>query len=95
MAHPTRCLGLILVHPTSTTAGVMEQFKDKIIQFKLEKWGHNPTSEQYLIFYKFGDRVFQAKDKAAAIEEFKSQLHQEINPRLLYQFISIPFGSWS
>ena len=27
MAHPTRCLGLILVHPTSTPAGVMEQFK--------------------------------------------------------------------
>ena len=27
MKHPTRCLGLILVHPTSTPAGVMEQFK--------------------------------------------------------------------
>ena len=27
MAQPTRCLGLILVHPTSTPAGVMEQFK--------------------------------------------------------------------
>ena len=27
MAHPTRVLGLVLVHPTSTTAGVMEQIK--------------------------------------------------------------------
>ena len=27
MLHPTKCLGLILVHPTSTTAGVMEHFK--------------------------------------------------------------------
>ena len=29
MIHPTKCLGLILVHPTSTTAGVMEHFKVK------------------------------------------------------------------
>ena len=27
MAHPARVLGLVLVHPTSTTAGVMEQIK--------------------------------------------------------------------
>jgi len=32
MAHPTRVLGLVLVHPTSTTAGVMEQIK---VMFKL------------------------------------------------------------
>ena len=32
MAHPTRCLGLVLIHPTSTTAGVLEQFKVNIFQ---------------------------------------------------------------
>ncbi|RXG70091.1 hypothetical protein Avbf_02262 [Armadillidium vulgare] len=29
MANPDRCYGLVLVHCTSTTAGVMEHFKDK------------------------------------------------------------------
>lgn len=30
MAYPDRCMGLILIHCTSTTAGVMEHFKDKV-----------------------------------------------------------------
>lgn len=30
MAHPQRCLGLILVHCTATSAGVMEYFRDKV-----------------------------------------------------------------
>ena len=81
MLHPSRCLGLVLVHPTSTTAGVMEHFKDKIIGWKLEKIGHNPTTEQYLVFHKFGERVMMAKDKEGAMEEFKDKLHEEINPK--------------
>jgi len=80
MAHPTRCLGLVLIHPTSTTAGVLEQFKDRIIQYKLDTWGHNPTAEKYLVFYKFGDKGFQ-KDKEAAIKDYKNQLTSEINPK--------------
>ena len=70
-----------------TVSNNSDLVQDKIIQFKLEKWGHNPTAEQYLIFYKFGDRVFQAKDKAAAIEEFKSLLQKEINPRNLRCYV--------
>lgn len=30
MDHPQRCLGLILIHCTSTVAGVMEYFRDKV-----------------------------------------------------------------
>lgn len=30
LSHPDRCIGLVLVHCTSTTAGVMEHFKDKV-----------------------------------------------------------------
>ncbi len=30
MEHPQRCLGLILIHCTSTAAGVMEYFRDKV-----------------------------------------------------------------
>ena len=55
--------------------------QDRIIQYKLEKWGHNPTSEHYLVFYKFGDRVFQAKDKEAAISNYTEELTKEINPK--------------
>ena len=55
--------------------------QDRIIQYKLEKWGHNPTSEHYLVFYRFGDRVFQAKDKEAAIRNYTEELTKEINPK--------------
>ena len=85
MLHPSSCLGLVLVHPTSTTAGVMEHFKDTIIGWKLDTIGHNPTAEQYLVFHKFGERVVAAKNKEEAMEEFRDKLHQEINPR--YDFI--------
>ena len=81
MLHPSRCLGLVLVHPTSTTAGVMEHFKDKIINWKLETIGHNPTAEQYLVFHKVGNQVLAAKDKKAAMEDYKNKLHKEINPK--------------
>lgn len=30
IAHPQRCLGLALIHCTSTSAGVMEYFRDKV-----------------------------------------------------------------
>lgn len=33
MDHPQRCLGLILIHCTSTVAGVMEYFRDKVSAF--------------------------------------------------------------
>ena len=55
--------------------------QDRIIQYKLEKFGHNPTAEQYLVFYKFGERVFAAKDKEAAIKDYKNELASEINPK--------------
>jgi len=87
MVHPSRCLGLVLVHPTSTTAGVMEQFKDKIIGWKLENIGHNPTTEQYLVFHKFGHRLLMAKDKSGALEEFKGKLNQEMNPKNLKCYV--------
>ena len=45
-----------------------------------ENW-HNPTTEQYLVFHKFGERVMMAKDKEGAMEEFKDKLHEEINPK--------------
>nr|XP_027216852.1 uncharacterized protein ZK1073.1-like [Penaeus vannamei] len=46
MAQPERCMGLILIHCTSTTAGVMEHFKDKIISWKAEQtWACIPPAD--------------------------------------------------
>ena len=39
MAYPDRCMGLILIHCTSTTAGVMEHFKDKVRERERERGG--------------------------------------------------------
>ena len=84
MAHPTRVLGLVLVHPTSTTAGVMEQIKvmfklttdskwiflqDKIIDWKLGTVGHNPTTTQYLIFHKFGRDLMQVNKQKKTLKK--------------------------
>ncbi|KAA0189238.1 hypothetical protein HAZT_HAZT001642 [Hyalella azteca] len=63
MAAPDRCMGLILIHCTASSAGVMEHFKDKasffskrnvFISWKLSS-GVPSSAEQYLIIHKFGN----------------------------------------
>ena len=61
--HPSRVHGLVLVHPTGTTAGFMEMMKDKLNNWKLIHKGMNPDAEAYLIWHRFGrvgsvDRLF-------------------------------------
>ena len=58
MAHPTRCLGLILVHPTSTAAGPMKHFravvhdtwraKETAINGAIERWLYDDKEEYEL-----------------------------------------------
>lgn len=52
--HPSRVHGLVLVHPTATTAGFMEMMKDKLNNWKLIHQGMNPDAEAYLIWHRFG-----------------------------------------
>lgn len=52
--HPSRVHGLVLVHPTGTTAGFMEIMKDKLNNWKLIHKGMNPDAEAYLIWHRFG-----------------------------------------
>ena len=52
--HPSRVHGLVLVHPTGTTAGFMEMMKDKLNNWKLIHKGMNPDAEAYLIWHRFG-----------------------------------------
>ena len=54
MMYPTRVLGLILIHPTATSAGIQEWFKEKWLNFKLKSSSSNPSAEDYLVMYKFG-----------------------------------------
>ncbi|XP_042884847.1 uncharacterized protein ZK1073.1-like isoform X2 [Penaeus japonicus] len=91
MAQPERCMGLILIHCTSTTAGVMEHFKDKIISWKLNNVGMHPTAEQYLIFHKFGHMISQqldtAENKERLIKEYQDRLQSKINPKNLRKYV--------
>ena len=52
--NPSRVHGLVLVHPTGTTAGFMEMMKDKLNNWKLIHKGMNPDAEAYLIWHRFG-----------------------------------------
>lgn len=87
MAHPDRCMGLVLIHCTSTTAGVMEHFKDKIISWKLSNVGMHPTAEQYLIFHKFGHQLDTAENKERLIKEYQDRLQSKINPKNLRRYV--------
>nr|XP_045615070.1 uncharacterized protein ZK1073.1-like isoform X2 [Procambarus clarkii] len=91
MAYHERCMGLVLIHCTSTTAGVMEHFKDKIISWKLNNVGMHPTAEQYLIFHKFGHMLSQqldsAENKERLIKEYQDRLQSKINPKNLRRYV--------
>ncbi|CAL4085701.1 unnamed protein product, partial [Meganyctiphanes norvegica] len=83
MKYQERCMGLVLLHCTSTTAGVMEHFKDKILNWKLSNVGMNPTAEQYLIFHKFGHVITQGLrillNKKKILFTFKQGISFKIN----------------
>jgi len=91
MDHPQRSLGLVLIHCTSSSAGVMEHFRDKLINWKLSHMGMNPTAEQYLLFHKFGrsleEQLEQAENKENVISEFQQKLRCSINPRNLRCYV--------
>jgi len=86
MASPDRCMGLILIHCTASTAGVMEHFKDKFISWKLTS-GVPSSAEQYLIIHKFGNQLETAENKERLIKEYQERLHSKINPRNLRKYV--------
>ena len=52
--HPSRVHGVVLVHPTGTTAGFVEIMKDKLNNWKLIHKGMNADAEAHLIWHRFG-----------------------------------------
>ncbi|XP_056005888.1 uncharacterized protein ZK1073.1-like isoform X3 [Ostrea edulis] len=89
MAHPTRVLGVCLIHCTGTTAGIMEGLKDKLIGWKLDNLGMNPTAEAYLMMHRFGsfEKASDQEELNKAISSFQHSLRKNINPQNLKRFV--------
>lgn len=93
MAQPERVLGCVLIHCTGTTAGVMESLKDKVMNWKLEQIGMNPSTEAYLCLHRFGsttpefEKAENKEQLQKVIESFQESLRSKINPRNLKRFV--------
>jgi len=96
MAHASRCLGLIMVNVTAGKTSVMDYFKDKFMNWKLGQVGHNPTTEQYLVFHKFGHKVEEQldndhevlKDREKTILDYQAKLRSAINAKNLKLYVN-------
>jgi len=82
MHSPDRVLGVVAIQPTASAASVMETLKQSIVSLKLGSIDHGPDTDQFLVYHKFGSLVEKAEDKLEAVENYKKQLHTDINPRL-------------
>jgi protein NDRG1 len=98
--YPSRVHGLVLVHPTGTTAGFMEMMKDKLNNWKLIHKGMNPDAEAYLIWHRFGRDAVKSSDDSnkskgygdsqlleANIREFSEKLYQKRTAKNLALFM--------
>ncbi|CAD5118212.1 DgyrCDS6935 [Dimorphilus gyrociliatus] len=91
--HSDRVMGVVLLHCTGTTAGLMESLKDKVINWKLEHIGMNPTAEQYLVLHRFGsssskfNTAENAEQLKQVIANFQEELRQHVNPKNLKKFV--------
>uniref|UniRef100_A0A1I7SQZ3 Alpha/beta-hydrolase n=2 Tax=Bursaphelenchus xylophilus TaxID=6326 RepID=A0A1I7SQZ3_BURXY len=81
---PNRINGIILLHCTSTTAGVFEYFKDKFINLRLENDVMTDGAWELLVMHKLGNN--NKKDKQAYIDELKSTLNPKNLSKYLFAF---------
>lgn len=88
MMYPTRVLGLILIHPTATSAGIQEWFKEKWLNFKLKSSSSNPSAEDYLVMYKFGhESEGREAGREEAIRQYLAELRSRINHKNLQHYM--------
>ncbi|CAF3143973.1 unnamed protein product [Rotaria sp. Silwood2] len=89
--YPSRVHGLVLVHPTGTTAGFMEMMKDKLNNWRLINKGMNPDAEAYLIWHRFGRDAakgyIDSQLTESNIREFSEKLYQKRSPKNLALFL--------
>ena len=55
MMHVTRCLGVILLNPTTNKVTMMDNLKDRFHKWKISNV--TPTGAQMVAFRKFGHKV--------------------------------------
>ncbi|XP_076460398.1 uncharacterized protein ZK1073.1-like isoform X2 [Babylonia areolata] len=89
MAQPDRVLGVVLIHCSGTTASFMESMKDKLIEWKLDQIGMNPTAESYLCLHRFGSfEKAENKDQLQKVmSSFQETLRSKMNPHNLKLFV--------
>lgn len=81
MQYPNKINGIVLVHCTSTTAGIIEYCKEKVMNLRLENDIMTDGAWEYLITHKFG--ASDKKERQGYIDELKATL----NPRNLSKYL--------
>ncbi|KAF8354037.1 hypothetical protein PRIPAC_95660 [Pristionchus pacificus] len=84
MTYPNRVLGIILVHCTSTTAGLIEYCKDKLINIRLESGVMSDGAWEFLAAHKFGSN--EKHDKQEYIDNLKKMLNPKNLSKYLFAF---------
>ncbi|CAJ0583646.1 unnamed protein product, partial [Mesorhabditis spiculigera] len=83
MEYPNRIMAIILVHCTSTTAGILEYCKDKIMNVRLESGVMSDGAWDVLAAHKFGSNE---RDKQEYIDSLKSTLNVKNLSKYLLAF---------
>ncbi|PSN45453.1 Uncharacterized protein C0J52_15054 [Blattella germanica] len=89
IANATRMLGLILINCTGSAATVMENFKNKFLNWK-GSGSVSQSAEDYLIFHKFGHQIVNEVnvDKEKVMHEFQDRIRSTINNKNLKQYVN-------
>jgi pimeloyl-ACP methyl ester carboxylesterase len=87
--NPKRCSGVVLIHPTGSSASFMEQFKEKILNKFPNLINHSGLisewHENYLIWHRYTHGTIKENEDLlkANIREFLAKLYAERNPKNL------------
>uniref|UniRef100_A0A1B6CBP4 AB hydrolase-1 domain-containing protein n=1 Tax=Clastoptera arizonana TaxID=38151 RepID=A0A1B6CBP4_9HEMI len=89
LAHPSRCLGLILINCTGSATSVKENFKAKFVSWK-GKGSIHQSAEDYLVFHKFGHQLINETnaDKDKVVSDFLHRLRGTINVKNVQQYVN-------
>ena len=79
MQHPSRCLGVTLIHPSGGSASLVETFKDKL--------GNFISTSEYLIWHRFGQSSGDQTLVQANIKEFQQKILKTRNQKNLSLFV--------
>ncbi|XP_049784408.1 uncharacterized protein ZK1073.1 isoform X2 [Schistocerca serialis cubense] len=93
LAYPARALGLILINCTGSAASVLDNFKNKFVNWKGDA-GVSQSAEEYLIFHKFGHQLVNETnpDKEKVMQEFQARLRGTINNKNLKLYVNAFLG---